>query len=196
MYQVIGTPRSRTLRVLWMLEELGVPYEHVAATPHSGDVKAKNPAGKIPVLIDQGCALTDSTAIIQYLADKHGAFTYPAGTLERARQDGLTQMLLDEFDAALWVAARHQMILPEDLRQGGIRKAVTWELARSEKRLADRLGDGPFLMGDKMTVPDIILTHCGGWALSAKLPLSDTRLKRYFRRMRDRPAYQRALALA
>ena len=106
MYTVIGTAKSRAARVLWMLEELGQPFEHVAAPPRSEGVTAFNPAGKVPVLIDAGTPITDSTAIIQYLADKHGALTHPAGTLERARQDSLTQFLLDEFDANLWMAAR------------------------------------------------------------------------------------------
>ncbi|MCB1398536.1 MAG: glutathione S-transferase, partial [Rhodobacteraceae bacterium] len=100
MYTVIGTVQSRALRVLWMLEELGHSYEHVVAAPRSEGVVAFNPAGKVPVLIVDGTPITDSTAIIQYLADRHGALTHPAGTLERARQDSLTQFLLDEFDAA------------------------------------------------------------------------------------------------
>lgn len=45
MYTVIGTVGSRTLRVLWMLEELGLEYEHVRAAPRSEDVVAFNPAG-------------------------------------------------------------------------------------------------------------------------------------------------------
>ena len=84
MYKIIGSVQSRTSRVLWMLEELGVEYEHSPAAPRSQEVTEHNPAGKIPILIEAGVALTDSTAIIQYLADKHGAMTYPAGTLERA----------------------------------------------------------------------------------------------------------------
>ena len=94
MYTVIGNIGSRTARVLWMLEELGQPYDHIAAAPQSEGVVSVNPAGKVPVLIDDGTPVTDSTAIIQYLADKHGALTHPAGTLDRARQDSLTQLLL------------------------------------------------------------------------------------------------------
>ena len=81
MYQVVGTIRSRAFRVLWMLEELGEPYEHVPAQPRSEQASEVNPAGKVPTLVDNGVAITDSTAIIQYLADKHGALTFPAGTI-------------------------------------------------------------------------------------------------------------------
>ena len=58
--------------------------------PHSEQVLARNPSGKIPVLVDGGTTVTDSTAIMTYLADRHGRLTFPAGTVERARQDGYT----------------------------------------------------------------------------------------------------------
>lgn len=194
MYTVIGGARSRALRVLWMLEELGIPYEHVAAPPRSDDVVAVNPAGKIPVLIEDGTPITDSTAILQYLADKHGALTHKAGTLDRARQDSLTQFLLDEFDAALWMAARHSFVLPEELRQSAIKDSLKWEFERSQKTLVARMADGPFLMGAQMTVPDIVLTHCGTWAHTAKFPLVEPRLTEYLDRMQERPALHRAMA--
>ncbi|MEI2805722.1 glutathione S-transferase family protein [Albidovulum sp.] len=194
MYTVIGTVRSRAARVLWMLEELGATYEHVPAPPRSEGVTAFNPAGKVPVLVEDGTPITDSTAIIQYLADKHGKLTHPAGTLDRARQDSLTQFLLDEFDAALWMAARHSFVLPEALRHAAIKNTLRWEFERSQKTLVHRMGEGPFLMGETMTVPDIILTHCGTWALAAKFPIVEHRLTDYLDRMRQRPAYRRAMA--
>ncbi|MGB3314228.1 MAG: glutathione S-transferase family protein [Albidovulum sp.] len=194
MYTVIGTSQSRTARVLWTLEELGLPYDHIAAPPRSQGVTEFNPAGKVPVLIDDGTPITDSTAIIQYLADKHGALTHPAGTLARARQDSLSQFLLDEFDANLWMAARHSFVLPEELRHAAVKNTLRWEFERSQKTLMQRMGDGAFLMGEVMTVPDIILTHCGNWALSARFPIVEHRLTDYLARMRKRPAFQRAMA--
>lgn len=194
MYTVIGKSNSRATRVLWMLEELGQSYEHVPAAPRSQGVISFNPAGKVPVLIEDGTPITDSTAIIQYLADKHGALTYPAGTLDRARQDSLTQFLLDEFDAALWMAARHSFILPEELRQSAVKESLIWEFTQSQKTLVHRMGEGPFLMGAQMTVPDIILTHCGIWARVAKFPIHEARLTEYLERMTARPALQRVLA--
>ncbi len=195
MYTVIGTVKSRAARVIWMLEELEQTYDHVAAPPRSEGVTAFNPAGKVPVLIEDGTPITDSTAIIQYLADKHGKLTHPAGTLDRARQDSLTQFLLDEFDAALWMAARHSFVLPEELRHAAIKNTLRWEFERSQKTLVNRMGEGPFLMGEVMTVPDIILTHCGNWALGAKFPIVEHRLSAYLDQMRQRPAYKRAMAL-
>lgn len=194
MYTVIGTARTRTARVLWMLEELGQPYDHIPAAPHSEAVVRFNPPGKVPVLIDDGIPITDSTAILQYLADKHGALTHKAGTIGRARQDSLTQFLLDEFDAALWMAARHTFILPEAMRTGAIKESLKWEFGRSQKVLVARMADGPFLMGEMMTVPDLIATHCGIWAQFARFPVTEPALSDYFTRMQARPAYLRAMA--
>lgn len=194
MYVVIGTSNSRALRVLWLLEELGLPFQHVAATPRSEGVVTFNPTGKVPVLIDDGTPITDLTAILTYLADRHGDLTHPAGTLDRARQDSLTQFLLDEFDAALWLAARHSFLLPEEMRLSAIKNTLRWEFERSQKVLVHRLAEGEFLMGDRMTVPDIILTHCLVWALTAKFPITESRLTDYLERMKARPAYQRAAA--
>lgn len=191
MYQVIGNTRSRTFRVLWMLEEIGQPYEQITAGPRSEEVTALNPSGKVPVLVTDGQALTDSTAILTFLADRHEALTYPAGSLERARQDALTHFLLDEFDSVIWTAARHSFILPEELRVPTVKDSLKWEFERSQRLLADKLGDGPFLMGEKMTIPDILATHCGTWAVAAKFPLVDERFRAYLGQMRARPAYQR-----
>lgn len=194
MYRVIGTKGSRTMRVLWMLEELGQPFEHVAAPPRSDAVRALNPAGKVPVLVDGDLVLTDSTAILTFLADRHGSLTHPAGTADRARQDGLTQLILDEFDAALWTAARHSFILPPEQRMPAIKDSLKWEFARSQAGLVARWGEGPFLMGSDMTVPDIILCHCLDWAAGAKFPVTEGRLADYAAMMHQRPAFQRAAA--
>ena len=192
MYKVLGTANTRAFRVMWMLEELGQPYDHVPAAPQSEGVVAFNPSGKVPVLIDGGTPITDSTAIIQYLADRHGDLTHKAGTIERARQDSLTQFLLDEFDAVLWTAARHTFVLPEALRVSAIKDTLRWEFQRSQQILKQRAGNGPFLMGEMVTVPDIILTHCLGWAQAARFPLMDCWDQNYLVKMRARPAYLRA----
>ena len=188
MYELIGTVKSRAFRVMWMLEELNEPYTHVDTGPHSDIVKAVNPSGKVPVLREGDAVLTDSTAIITYLADKHGKLTYPAGTLERARQDALTHQILDEVDALLWTAARHGFVLPMEYRVAGIKDSLKWEMAINLDRIAHQL-TGAFLMGDKMTLPDIVLTQCLGWATTAKFDPAPAALRDYLDRMRARPAY-------
>ncbi|WP_296427367.1 glutathione S-transferase family protein [Yoonia sp.] len=193
MYQVIGGKKSRTMRVLWALEELGQTYEHMPEAPRSDAVQRLNPSGKVPVLVDDGHVLTDSTAIVTYLADKHGALTHPAGSIARAHQDSLTQMVLDEMDSVLWMAARHSFILPEDMRMPDIKDSLRWEWNRSMDLLADRIA-GPYLTGETMTVADIICAHCLNWATGIKFDITPEPLRAYHLRMRERPALQRLMA--
>lgn len=191
---VIGTVRTRTVRVLWLLEELGLPYTHIPARPGSDEARAHNPSAKVPVLLVGEVTLTDSTAILTYLADRAQRFTCPSGTLERARQDGFTQVILDEIEGLLWTASRHSFVLPEEMRLPAIKDSLKWEFSRNQARLAARLGDAPFLMGDEMTVPDILLTQCLAWAVAANFPDTEPNLTAYLQRLRARPAYQRAAA--
>jgi len=190
MYTVIGGVRSRAFRILWMLEELGAHYTHVPEPPRSDAVRALNPTGKIPVLKVDEDVLTDSVAIMTYLADRHGALTHPAGTIARARQDALTCRILDEIDALLWMAARHSFVLPEGERLPQIKESLQAEYARNIESLASGL-DGPYLTGEMMTVPDILLTHCCNWAIAAKFPEPPKRLAGYLYTLRNRPAFKR-----
>ncbi|MEX0337815.1 MAG: glutathione S-transferase family protein [Arenibacterium sp.] len=193
MYKVVGTVTSRAFRVLWMLEELGAPYELIEAEARSATIAAVNPAGKIPALIEGDHVLTDSTAIITYLGDKHGALTHPAGTIERAQQDALLNTVLDEIDAALWTVSRFSRVLPEEFRNDAMLPGLAWEFERNLGRLSDRL-QGPCLQGETFTIADIVLVHCLGWAISVGFPKPDNKLRSYARDMRERPAFARARA--
>lgn len=193
MYTVIGAPQNRTFRVIWMLEELGEPYERVKAGPRSKEVMEHSPLGKVPVLIENGTAITDSTAILTYLADKHDALTATAGTMERAQQDAITHQILDELEGTVWAAARHSFILPEDKRVPDVKPSLKWEFDRNLKKLEQRM-KGPFLMGDQFTIADILLTHVLNWAMSAKFPIESEAMLAYAKSMRARDGFQRAVA--
>lgn len=195
MYTVIGSAKTRAFRVIWMLEELGESYDLVAAAPRSPEALAYNPTGKVPALLEDGELLTDSIAIMQYLADKHGKLTAPAGTHARARQDAMLFWLIDEFDAVLWAAAKHSFVFPEDQRVPVIKDSLKAEFSRSSAALAERL-DGPFLMGDEMSVPDILAVHCINWAIGAGFPAVDDRLATWAAGLRKRDAFKAARARA
>lgn len=194
MYTLIGAHKSRAFRVLWALEELELEYSHVPAPPRDPVVKTYNPSGKIPVLLDGEDPITDSTVILNYLADKHSALAPPARSLERARTDAMTCQILDDFDALLWTAARHSFILPEEQRVAAIKPALQWEFMRNSDRIAERLEDSPFLMGDDMSIPDIILAHCLGWGITAKFGIENETLQSYLNAMHQRPAYVASMA--
>ncbi|MDB4208017.1 glutathione S-transferase family protein [Amylibacter sp.] len=195
MYKVIGNTNTRTLRVLWAMKEIGLKYEHVQVNAQSVDAKKFNISGKVPTLDANGVNIADSTAIVTYLADKYNQLTFPAGTIERAQQDSFTQFILDELDSILWTAARHSFVLPKEMRVSELKDTLRWEFARSLKILESRMGSGPNVMGEEFTIPDIILTHVGGWARVAKFDIPDGRLQDYFRRQIKRPAYISAINL-
>jgi glutathione S-transferase len=84
---IYGSPRSRTMRVLWAAAELGLAYDHVAlewSDPalKDADFLKLNPAGAIPTIVDDGFALSESLAIILYLAKKFGGPPLYPGTQE------------------------------------------------------------------------------------------------------------------
>ena len=189
MYTVIGSMKSRAFRVMWLLEEMGEPYTHVATGPRSEEALKYNPLGKIPALLDGDEVITDSVAIMTYLADKHGRFTAPAGTPARGRQDALMLWLIDEFDAILWAAAKHSFVFPEERRVPEIKDSLKGEFTRSAERLTERL-EGPFLMGDEMTVVDIMAVHCINWSIGANFPRVPDALNLWAKGLRARPAFQ------
>jgi len=194
MYTVVGSRTNCTFRVLWALEELGLEYDHKPYAVRSPEALEHSPTGKLPALIAEGELITDSAAIITFLADRHGGLTFPAGSVQRAKQDALLHRVNDEIDAVLWTAARHSFILPEVERVPAVKESLKLEFARSLDRLMEQI-DGPYLMGDTMTIPDIILAHCGGWAYNAKFPLENEAFKTYTKRLRERDAFKRAAAL-
>lgn len=194
-YTVYGNIRSRAMRVIWILEEIGQEYELVVASPRSDEVRAHNPTGKVPVLVVDGTAISDSVAIMTYLSDRHGALTAKAGTVDRARQDSVVQQINDEIDAILWTAARHSFVLPEEHRVDSIKDSLRWEFARNQDAVAARMDQGgPFVMGKEMTIADILLSHCIGWAKNAKFEVTNQRLLDHDEMMKARPAFKSAVS--
>ncbi len=195
MYTVIGTPQTRTLRVIWMLEELGEAYTLEARPPRDPAVLAINPSGKVPVLVVDGTPVFDSVAICQFLADRHGHLTFKAGTIERAHQDSFTQFAVDDIESALWTAAKHTFVLPEEYRVPDVKRACRYDFDRAMTAFSQRLGSNDYVMGAQFTVPDLLIGHCLGWAAMMKWVLPEGNVRGYFDRIRARPAFQKAMAL-
>jgi len=192
MYKLVGSPKTRAFRVLWMLEEIGVEYEISPAGSRSEEIFALNPSGKVPALIVDDSVILDSSAIIQFLADKHEQFTYAAGTIERAKQDSFLHFANDDLDGTCWVAAKHSFVLPEELRIADVIKSCKWDWSRSMMTLEQRLGDNEYVMGEKFTVPDFVICHVAGWAKRSGFDWPGGRITDYFERMYSRAAYQNA----
>ncbi|MDD7909499.1 glutathione S-transferase family protein [Pseudovibrio exalbescens] len=194
MYRVIGAPFTRTFRVMWVLEEIAAPYEIEPEKPRSDLVRSLNPTGKVPVLVDDGQVITDSTAICQYLCDKHEALTFPVATLERAKLDAALAFANTEMDGILWAAAKHSFALPKELRVPAAKKTclMEWE-TQTLPWLKSLLADNTWICGDQFSLADVFIGHCLDWAMKFKFPAPLGSAKAYVDRLHARPAYQSAI---
>lgn len=195
MYKIVGSPRSRLTRVSWMLQELGQEYEIEKAKPQSAEIRAYNPAGKGPVLVDDNVTVIDSAAICLYLGDKHADMGLSAkpGTAERAELDSWVQFAQNDLDAPLWLKAKHSFIYPEEMRLN-VREVTKLEFAQAIKAMDVRLGERQFALGNRFTTADVLLGHAGSWARGAKFEIESDRVNTYLDRVLAREALARARA--
>ena len=191
-YVIHGRVRSRAMRALWMLEEVEADYRIVPAAPRDEALKAVSPLGKVPALETPEGPVFDSTAILHFLGDRHGRATHPAGSHARARQDEVTFAALEMLDAPLWEIAKNRFVLPEAMRVPEAVEPLRAQVSHFSEAVAG-LVEGPFACGETFTLADIVLAHCTGWAMGLKIRVDD-RLADHARRMRDRPAFERAQA--
>ena len=192
MLKLYGAVKSRAMRPLWLLEELGEAFEWVPAAPRSETVLAVSPLGKVPVLVTDEGPIFDSVAQMTWLADRAGRFTHPAGSYARARQDGLTNTINETFDAVLWGYAKHSFVLPEAHRVPAVKDSLRWQFGRYAEVMAELI-EGPCVLGAEPLIPDFLLAHCCGWAAGLGFDLPDG-LRAHMTAMRARPAFRRALA--
>ena len=160
-------PASTTCRpiVLFAAEHrLMLDYVHVDLFQgeHRGDgFLAVNPNGQVPVLDDDGFRLTESSAILRYLADKLGSPAYPAGLRERARVNEALDWFNTNFYHDFGYGVVYGQVLPEYGQGDAAHRAQA--LGRSTERAQRRLqvletrlqaAEGPFLFGPEPTIAD------------------------------------------
>jgi len=159
MIKLFGQARSRASRSLWMLEEIGIPYEHVPVKPYTesraADYLRINPNGRIPTLDDDGFILWESLAINLYLAEKYASTPLsPADVKDRER------VYQWSFWAANEIEPRIISIAKELSKQSSNPTAVApglEQLTAALRVLDDRLGNSRCLLGDAFTVADLNL---------------------------------------
>ncbi|MGR3511392.1 MAG: glutathione S-transferase family protein [Paracoccaceae bacterium] len=189
MLTVIGPKGGRVFRVIWTLHELGLTYTHEHANPHSEGMYAVNPLGQAPALRDGDFTLTDSLAIVHYLADRAGALTFPAGSVDRAHMDARINFVLTEMEAPIWLMARHGFVLPKDQRAPGMRAVAEADFARAEAKFETLLDGRDYFGGGVFTLADVFAADMARWAVQAKIKLTSDVFKTYAARMAERPAY-------
>jgi glutathione S-transferase len=186
-------PFSRAANVVWMLEEVGVPYElrHVdilKGGQKAPEVLALNPMGKLPILTDGDAVVTESAAIALYLGDK-----YSYGTLA-PRVD----------DPARAAYLRWSFFAPSVIEPGVMAKMANWTfkdgqagwgsydamLAAMESAVTGR----DFILGDKFSMADVVFGGTLRYMIGFKMMDPRPAFTAYAERLAARPALQRSEA--
>jgi glutathione S-transferase len=193
--KLYGFGPARSARPLWVLRELGVPFEYVEVDLSRGEHRqpaflAVNPYGRVPALQDGDLVMRESVAICLYLAERHpGAGLLPApGTAARARHDQTLLFTVAELDAPLWRARLHRLLYPEERRIEAEIANAEADFCAAAAVLEDELGPGPHLLGARFSVADIVLAHTLHWATWTDMLAGFPRLQAYLATQITRPS--------
>ncbi|MBA4011409.1 MAG: glutathione S-transferase family protein [Phenylobacterium sp.] len=189
---IYGSPRSRTIRVLWMAAELGLEYEHVPLEAADPALKSPaflklNPAGAVPTIVDDGFALAESTALNLYLAKTYGCGgLYPPTAHAEA---GVWRW-------SLWAQAHLEPWLQRDASTAELRAQAGESMAQlalaSLQVLDAALTGREWLVGDDFTVADLNVAGVLSPSRTAELDLEPFGAVQRWRSA----CYQRPAALA
>jgi glutathione S-transferase len=186
-------PWSRSSMTLFLLEELGVPYEIKLTDVRAGagqapEYLAINPMGKVPAIVDDGQVVTESGAICLYLADKYAeaCLAPPIGDPRRAAY--VRWLFLAPISDVVLV---ERMMGREPIPAAAAGYGDYERLMRTYKTL---MTGSPWLLGEQFTAADVVI--CGGlpWAFAQKTLPQEAPFAAYAERIEARPAYQRAQA--
>jgi glutathione S-transferase len=203
MIKIYHVPGSRSLRVVWLMEELGESYElERISFPFDQAFLAKNPEGSLPFIEDDGIAMAESIAILQYITGRRLPASYaltvgpnpdPAAYAAHLQLLHLGEASLATPLATIFATGRFG---PQDDKENFTTKLCASLFARRLSVVELRLKDGrSYLMGDQFTIADISVGYALGFAellgLGERIP-ENTRA--YYKRLTARPAYSRAAA--
>jgi glutathione S-transferase len=184
-------PFSRASTVVWMLEEVGVPYElrwvdMMKGEQKSAEIVALNPMGKLPILTDDGLVVTEVAAIGLYLADR-----YAAGRLAPA---------LD--DPARGTYLRWSFFAPSVVEPGSMAKAAGWNFKPGQAgwgdhaamidAMASAVTGRDFILGAQFSMADVVFGGTLRYMLGFGMLEARPEFEAYVKRLNERPALQRA----
>ncbi len=199
MIKLYHAPLTRSIRILWLLEELGLPYaiEPVTFTLPTTPFSQRTPSGKLPVIEDGDLTMFESGAILEYILERYGNGRLAPPPGMPLRGTFLQWVHFAEATAfpPMGDIARHTLFNPEAERIPAVvadareRAAVTLDVA--ERALAGK----DYLLGRDFSAADIMM----GYTLLAATSLGvlgarHPNLTAYFERLQARPAFQKALA--
>ena len=204
---------SRSQRVLWLLEELGVDYEvsRYERDPKTmlapASLRAVHPLGKSPVITENGLTIAESGAIIEYLIERHGRgrLIPPAGTPERLRYtywlhfaegSAMVPLLLSLIFGRLPRQPMPFFVRPiaRGICSNVLRAFVEPQLKTHQQFMEDQLDKSTWFAGEEFTAADVQMSFVVE-ASAARGGLDHTRPKllAWLERIHGRPAYNRAL---
>jgi glutathione S-transferase len=196
---------SQSDRIVWLMEELGLPYElkwydrgeDFLAPP---ELRALHPAGTAPIITDGDLVMAESTAIVEYISQRHGGGTLSIQPGDPDYPDYLYWMQFNNnLQSVLFIKIAFQSA---GVEAGTDNPMMTTTARREEgiyRALEQRLGESDYLGGPRFSCADIMsmfnltsLAMLGAREIDEKLP--NTRA--YVERVAARPAYQKAMAIA
>jgi glutathione S-transferase len=194
--KLYGFPPGRSTRVLWTLRELDAEFEFVNVDPTKGEHRrpeflAVNPAGKLPVLVDGDFILTESVAIVLYLAEKYPEKGLLASGLRaRAEVNRWLFFTATELEQPLWRMTRHALLYPPEKRLAAEIPIARQDFLEMAAVMEKHMDGRQFLVGDEVTVADFVAAYTldmasvrKGGSLLEDLPC----LRGYMERMYARP---------
>jgi glutathione S-transferase len=192
-------PRSRSTRVLWLLEELGVPFDltvmsrEVKQTP---EYRALHPLGRSPVLEEEGGPVFESAALILHLADQNldAGLIAPLGSHERALQYQWCFFGMTDVESALVDISRPLWKDSGDPDTEIIERA-TARFVTTVGLIETALGDGDYLVSNSFSVADIVVGSVLAFARTGEITELPAGVVPYLDRLEARPARQRAVAV-
>lgn len=196
---VYGKPPTRAIRVTWMLEEMGLPYEvrevDFRTRDKDADFMAANPAGLIPAMVDGDVTMCESTAILEYLGSRYG----PTPLTPRPDAPNYPKYLQflhfgeASLSAPLNVIVASRFMAPEDQKNNWGGMAAGEMCVRRSVLAKKQLEQTPYVAGDEFTAADISVGYglyvMGFLGLGERL---DPTLTAYLGRLQERPAFKRA----
>src|SRR3974390_2657434 len=178
MLQLYGNSRSRAMRCLWMLEEMGKPYQLIEKSTRADDLQDSeylrlNPNARIPTLVDGDLVLWESMAINLYLAQRYEGPMHCPGpeVLGLAAQWSFWAML--ETEALLLDLLQHRAMLPEFARDASYAERDELLLKKPLDVLNGILVEHNYLVGNSFTVADLNVASILVWGKMARLNLSN-----------------------
>jgi glutathione S-transferase len=199
MITIYNAPGSRSLRVVWMCDEMGLPYE--ARTDSllqpSEEFRRLHPGVTFPAMVDGDLVLTESIAILQYLADRYGPTPLAPGPGDREYPHYLEFLVFGEASLAAFVtplvATRYRA--PAEQRENATADILRQMAAQRFGAVERRLETAPYMAGKDFTAADISVGYACSLALGMKACTLGERTAAYWERLQERPAFRRAHAV-